>query len=785
MYTSLEPRDRHEIADWSYDSIKLVSIDIIDDREFLQHAFRPDHGAVDSNGQDSSGADADDHPSTSTTNLLAFENPTKPLRKQQGWRFSAALFGWTATVACLINIGLLIYAIAIWDRTGLCPVSTGNCRRISNLGIAAHVVINIISSVLLSASNFCMQCLSAPTRADIDRQHKRGMWMDIGVPSIRNLTQISSVRFGLWLLLAASSMPLHLLYNAAAFKTISANGYTVATMASSTVNSHMTAGTLDFTALGLPNGLNFSNVRNLTTKDCVAAYGTQLLSEYRDLLIVVSAPVSRLPNGTWMSRSYQDLVVTMHDGIIGYPNGSSAFGGTYTFTSSWGTNKTGVLDSTGAVVSNHSYPTNVSETYSPLSLDWSSAWKWMCPYANSESVSNNTICFSNKPSDSANWTLYYNLHESLNTTDTYSVHADYCLAQVVQPRCRLLLSVPILAIVVFCNICKVIAIFSTLALRQDMLLSVGDAIASFLQEPDECTNGLGLISLDDVRDLGTAVRRTGVISEKPLSVSWSLKDGLVGTACLVWLLATVGGTTWLIRTSRIGDLPWTTLVSLGFGKIDSTHAIVVRAPTQLGQALLATLLANLPQLWVSSLYLIWNSCCTSMHLAWECSQFANVARYLRVTYPRESCYGKQRPTYWLTLPLRFSIPMIVLSFLVHWLLSLTVFPVMVNFNLSETSAEDQLWVGYTYAPVIFALLLGLLAICITVYFSFRKLRSPMPVVSCCSWAISAACHPPADDTHAATKPVQWGDVGGSAEEFGHCTFTSQNVAPLDAKKKYM
>ncbi|KAF0316724.1 hypothetical protein GQ607_016066 [Colletotrichum asianum] len=78
-----------------------------------------------------------------------------------------------------------------------------------NTGI--HVVINILSIILLAGSNYCMQCLIAPTRPEIDEAHSSQCWLDIGVPSIRNFWSIGRKRKAIWILLSASSLPLHLM----------------------------------------------------------------------------------------------------------------------------------------------------------------------------------------------------------------------------------------------------------------------------------------------------------------------------------------------------------------------------------------------------------------------------------------------------------------------------------------------------------------------------------------------------------------------------------------------
>jgi hypothetical protein len=98
------------------------------------------------------------------------------------------------------------------DAKGIWTIYQGNDVSIWRLNTALHVLINALSTVLLSASNYTMQVLSSPTRAEVDTAHARGSWLDIGILSPRNLRGIAKKRAVLWLILAASSVPLHLLY---------------------------------------------------------------------------------------------------------------------------------------------------------------------------------------------------------------------------------------------------------------------------------------------------------------------------------------------------------------------------------------------------------------------------------------------------------------------------------------------------------------------------------------------------------------------------------------------
>jgi hypothetical protein len=127
----------------------------------------------------------------------------------QGWRFGALNFAVWSSVVFLVNLSL-----AIWATTKEKNIFfEGNCDTVKRLNTGLHLLINVFSTVLLAGSNYCMQCMSAPTRSDIDHAHrlKPKSFLDIGVPSMRNLTKISRRRVVLWCLLGLSSLPLHLL----------------------------------------------------------------------------------------------------------------------------------------------------------------------------------------------------------------------------------------------------------------------------------------------------------------------------------------------------------------------------------------------------------------------------------------------------------------------------------------------------------------------------------------------------------------------------------------------
>ena len=112
----------------------------------------------------------------------------------------------------VINSIVTLWATASFAVSGgVGTLYAGDCDRVRQLGSGLHVAINVIGTLLLGASNYCMQCLSAPTRAEIDAQHAVRRWMDLGIMSLRNLLVIARPRAWLWLLLGVSSFPLHLM----------------------------------------------------------------------------------------------------------------------------------------------------------------------------------------------------------------------------------------------------------------------------------------------------------------------------------------------------------------------------------------------------------------------------------------------------------------------------------------------------------------------------------------------------------------------------------------------
>lgn len=105
-----------------------------------------------------------------------------------------------------------IYASVTAGVTGgIDTLQHGDCFLTKKLSMWLHVAINMLSTMLLGASNYCMQYSSSPTREEVDEAHLKGSWLGIAVPSVRNLRHISWRRVTLWWLLGLGSLPSHLM----------------------------------------------------------------------------------------------------------------------------------------------------------------------------------------------------------------------------------------------------------------------------------------------------------------------------------------------------------------------------------------------------------------------------------------------------------------------------------------------------------------------------------------------------------------------------------------------
>lgn len=229
---------------------------------------------------------------------------------------------------------------------------------------------------------------------------------------------------------------------------------------------------------------------------------------------------------------------------------------------------------------------------------------------------------------------------------------------------------------------------------------------------------------------------------------------------------------------------------MGFGQVRTDSVVSIPLPSGISSLVL---LANIPQLLLSIGYLLLNRIVTAMVTSREWALFAHQRKGLRVTRPS----GSQRNTYWLQLPMRYSMPLLLISIFLHYVVSQGFFLVVLDVAAAygeNVSSQRVATLGYSVIAQIAALILSFVVILSGIILGFIRNKPGIPPARNCSAMISAACHPPLWDRGASRKKVQWGDVGrlweqlweemeagylNNFENFAsvarHCCFSSEKV----------
>ncbi|KAL9115828.1 MAG: hypothetical protein Q9227_000196 [Pyrenula ochraceoflavens] len=678
------------------------------------------------------------------------------LNSGQGWHFGVHLAISGAAFALVTNV---IITIAIAGRTsfhgGVATVFKGDCGRNESVNTWIHLLINAISTLLLSGSNYTMQILSAPTRVDIDRAHSSRKWLDIGVQSVRNLTHISRQRKLLWWLLAFSSIPLHLMYNSAFFATISSNEYGVFYANEDYLHGAPYNLSKEYTFNVTEIQYRVKKFERLENADCINAYAQDFLTSRRDVVLVTES--KPLDNGS-LQDAFPSLFSRYNYGLYSWicDNSSFQFGGAE------------AMDTPAEISDYSACFLHVNQILSKAS-DWHS----------------------------------------------HGVKIDYCMSEKVKGSCETRASLIILILVILANLAKLCAMsYTAFGLKFEPLATIGDGISSFLDQRDPTTESMCLASSAQIKAAWASHTPRSVLPQpfKPRGVR-KFKSASTTTWMVTLILMALAVTaTALLLAYGIAQLNGPRTVSyiwsLGIGAVRSGSLVTgpilkgFRGATGL---LNVVLLANLPQALLSFLYLCYNNLFTTMCLAQEWDSFSHLRKGLRVSRPN----GEQRSKYFLQLPYRYAIPMVIVSLLFHWLVSQSLFLANITmigplsdgrpfFDLDPLTGVDKgrsiTTLGYSPVAIILSLVFAIALTGAALAMGATKLQSDIPLAGSCSAPISAACHPPRGEGErgesVAMRKVMWGAVDEGEEDrhnvrevesreseviVEHCAFSSKPV----------
>ncbi|KAI5921707.1 hypothetical protein F4810DRAFT_677442 [Camillea tinctor] len=668
------------------------------------------------------------------------------------------------TVVFLANLALAIYATTKYPSTnGVGLIYSGDCSVVNNLNYWIHLLINLFSTGMLSASNYCAQIQAAPTRKDIDHAHKQGFWLDIGVPSLKNIRYIKGRRWLSCIVLALTSIPIHLLYNSVVFQSLGSSDYTIAVVTESFV---------------------FGEGWSLTAAEANRK-GDPGWDESR-----VNPPQN-------YTKIISDMQQEVENGLYTTQNVSSCFD---YYNDYWSPQGNGVI-----VVRN-----NTPVTEGSLLLYVSVVPRWDNWPKNMWAISRGELFRSIPPPlPVTTWML---------GPPQYDVA--YCLTQPLsspERRCRFEYSTYILYTVCVLNLTMGLTMgYVWIVMKrqnrtaetniesegeepchniEDVGLStLGDAIASFMQRPDTTTKNMCLATKYDF-SIPNNKKKSRQSESQCHPREWKQKPERWAAAAtrkqwiyllLLYVLYIIGMGVithrFLISLGhRRIPTTLTGLWDLGFGSLTPWTYLVVDLPRKDPVGLVSNVLViNSPQLLFSLSHTLYNAVLTTLLVQHEFSLMysGDKRKPLRVSEP----VGIQRSSYFISLPMRYGIPLYLASSIVHWLTSQSFFLARITALTPDGSQDyDNSFSTLAFSPIamiITTMVLGLHIVTLMIL-ALRRYDGVMCMVSTNSKAISAACHCPSEDSkYGYQLPIQWGVVEIGEDGIGHCAFTTASTHSL-------
>lgn len=428
---------------------------------------------------------------------------------KSGWQRVQTLVGplsWKTcarvNTLCILLIGVLLLIILIVSSAAAGSVGTtymfysdGCTGNASALNTALHLVINILSTAILASSNFFMQVLSAPSRKECVDAHRKGMRLDIGVPSWRNVFRISRTKTLLWFLFLISSVPIHLLFNSVVFQSShrsSSYSLTIAADDFLTGSPWYGPGASLAPAVGVDQSDYLGNSpwstginqiplesrawENKTSKDCRNEYAVcNGIRSYRNVVIIVDSPKSE----GWRRQHVQHLSKEESeywDTIVPASESNSLW---YSTPCSMHATITGGVAGCEnscqlALGGNQSINSNDENWY----LDFTPQW-------------------------TTNITLGPPAWKDVGTSNGL-LRIKYCLAEPIGDECsKVWISNTLLLAVTICTLIKFVCCLVVTGYldHRPSLVLLGDAISAFIKNPDQSTAHLCQMSDAEFRTI--------------------------------------------------------------------------------------------------------------------------------------------------------------------------------------------------------------------------------------------------------------------------------------------
>ncbi|KAK8139270.1 hypothetical protein PG984_002650 [Apiospora sp. TS-2023a] len=622
-----------------------------------------------------------------------------------GWKGGATCNIILAFVLLIISVVALILAISRKGASDETVVFSGSCDTASSINTGLHAAINVFAITILVGSNYAFQILSSPTRTELASAHNKKQWLDIGIPSLRNLFHVSGLRTALVAVALLCAVSTQIIYNAVIFT--SPTGF----------KSDIVVVTSDFvTGAPFANGSEF-NRAGMSQTDIFTLQNDARAGKLSDLATV---PCLQQVGGEFDTTT---------DALILITKLSSA---------------------------------------------------------------RSSVIQTGKAGDMFNLRSMSSVAISVPVDEKV---VDRCLARRGLPQtCKVSVSSLLLGVVGLLHLVTLLTMAAVLSWRNfEPLVSLGDAIRSFMRNPDPSTASTCFLDKQDVEE-----GRWGFNEAKyftPTDHFWFFTPSIKRWTLTIfsWIMITAptaAAVALIIEHEPTGELtpfatatPYTTFLLGGPDATPLTHAQ-------------AAILASVPQLLIAVLYLTTNSLLTTYWLSQEMSFFAVAPQPLRVSADPAS---HQITSLYLTLPRPISWVLYIMFIAMSFVLSQAVFPAIVSTGTARVNGTEIVGIGFSTLALL--ILLALLVILMVGILALGLRRAPAATYAdgvqkgnplamrggSCSAVISSKCHPaPGEPERSWRLPLSYGVVVDAvgAQQVGHCAFSGVSVGAVDAGKIY-
>ncbi|RBA11924.1 hypothetical protein FPRO05_03374 [Fusarium proliferatum] len=127
--------------------------------------------------------------------MLVEERPQPTRSLMTGWRAGVAANMFLAFLILVASVACLALASAqghmsTWESL----LMEGSSTTVEGIARGILAAVNVFAIILIAGANYVVQILNSPTRAEVENAHSTFKWLDIGIPSLRNMSLISSTR---------------------------------------------------------------------------------------------------------------------------------------------------------------------------------------------------------------------------------------------------------------------------------------------------------------------------------------------------------------------------------------------------------------------------------------------------------------------------------------------------------------------------------------------------------------------------------------------------------------